>query len=150
MAESTRPPEMAHRPGEAHRAEGHARASADKDSAFAVGLERTPLERVPGESDFVRVNAQQADVQRSLLQSQNPQLRREDEEEASRNSFDEAMKKLSFPMKLGNNMLWNWLHRSRNGPEDSAIEKEKWNQLVFAALLAFVGLFLLIILVVAL
>ncbi len=47
-------------------------------------------------------------------------------------------------------MLWNVLHRSRNSPEDSAIEKEKWNQLVFAALLGFVGLMLLIILLVAL
>ncbi|MFL5346750.1 MAG: hypothetical protein ACJ8AT_18365 [Hyalangium sp.] len=157
-AESTHPPEMAHKPGEApklgeaRKAEGHAHAvSADKDSAFTVGIERAPLERVPGQSEFVRVNPQQADLQRSLLlQPQNPQLRREDEEDASRNSFDEVMKKLSFRMKLGDNMLWNWLHRSRNGPEDSAIEKEKWNQLVFAAILGFVGLMLLIILVVAL
>jgi hypothetical protein len=53
-------------------------------------------------------------------------------------------------MQLGSNMLWNALHRSRNNPEDSALENEKWNQLVFAAILGFVGLMLIIILVVAL
>jgi hypothetical protein len=52
--------------------------------------------------------------------------------------------------RLGANMLWNVLHRFRGGPEDSAIEKEKFSQLAFGAILAFVGLMLLGILLVSL
>jgi hypothetical protein len=77
-------------------------------------------------------------------------LRRPEDEEARPGSFDDAWKKLSGNLKLGGNMLWNALHRMRNDPNDSSIEKEKWNQIAFAAILAFVGLMLLVILVVSL
>jgi hypothetical protein len=52
--------------------------------------------------------------------------------------------------RLGANMLWNVLHRFRASPEDSAIEKEKFSQLAFGAILAFVGLMLVGILLVSL
>jgi hypothetical protein len=42
--------------------------------------------------------------------------------------------------RLGANMLWNVLHRFRDSPEDSAIEREKWDQIAFAAMMALVGM----------
>jgi hypothetical protein len=72
------------------------------------------------------------------------------EEESLIGKFEESLKKMDKGMRLGSNMLWNALHQLRKGPGDSAIEKEKWNQLAFAAMLSFVGLMLLVILVVAL
>jgi hypothetical protein len=40
-------------------------------------------------------------------------------------------------------MFWNFLHRFRDSPEFSAVEREKWNQLAFGAILALVGATLL-------
>jgi hypothetical protein len=121
-----------------------------KDSAFGEVSDRQPLQRTSGPSEFVRVNPQQANVPPPVIQPPNPHLLRREEEEQRPGSFEDAWKKLSGNLKLGGNMLWNVLHRMRNGPEDSAIEKEKWNQIAFAAVLAFVGLMLLVILVVSL
>ena len=121
-----------------------------KDSAFSQVSDRPPLERANGQSEFVRVNPQLANVPPPVIQPPNAQLRKREEEELRPGSFEDAWKKLSGNLKLGGNMLWNVLHRFRSGPEDSAIEKEKWNQIAFAAVLAFVGLMLLVILVVSL
>ncbi len=64
-AESTHPQEAARKPAEALKSELPVQALAvDKDSAFSQGIERAPLERVPGQSEFVRVNPQQADALR--------------------------------------------------------------------------------------
>jgi hypothetical protein len=121
-----------------------------RDSAFSQGPERPMLEKVPGQSEFLRPNPQLADMPRPVIMPPNPDQLRRSDDDSPVSRFDDIMKKLSGNMRLGSNMLWNFLHRSRNGPEDSAIEKEKWNQLVFAAIIAFVGLMLLVILVVAL
>jgi hypothetical protein len=45
--------------------------------------------------------------------------------------------------RLGSQMFWNFLHRFRDSPEFSAVEREKWNQLAFGAILALVGATLL-------
>jgi hypothetical protein len=121
-----------------------------RDSAFSQGPERPALERMPGQSEFLRANPQLADMPRPIIMPPNPDQLRRSDDDSPVSRFEDIMKKLNGNMRLGSNMLWNFLHRSRNGPEDSAIEKEKWNQLVFAAIIAFVGLMLLIILVVAL
>ena len=127
------------------------RASQDlKDSAFSQVSDRPPLERADGQSEFVRVNPQLANAPQAVIQPANPHQLRREEEEQQQGNFEDAWKKLSGNLKLGGNMLWNVLHKMRDGKEDSAIEKEKWNQIAFAAVLAFVGLMLLVILVVSL
>ncbi|QRN98551.1 hypothetical protein JRI60_05750 [Archangium violaceum] len=47
--------------------------------------------------------------------------------------------------RLGSHMLWNVLHRFRDPPELSALEREKWSQVAFGAILALVGATLLVI-----
>ncbi|WP_224246858.1 hypothetical protein [Hyalangium gracile] len=144
-AKGTQPQEAARRPDEPPP-----QSQALKDSAFSQGPERAPLERMPGQSEFVRVNPQLADMPKAVILPQNPDQLRRSDDDSPVSRFDDLMKKLNGNMRLGSNMLWNLLHRSRNGPEDSAIEKEKWNQLVFAAIIAFVGLMIVIMMVVAL
>ncbi|WP_224368953.1 hypothetical protein [Hyalangium versicolor] len=150
--EGARKPEAGQHAESARRSEDpNSQSQGAKDSAFSQGIERAPLDRVPGQSEFIRVNPQLAEAQRQAMLNANPDaLRRSEDDDSPVSRFDDIMKKLSGNMRLGSNMLWNFLHRSRNGPDDSAIEKEKWNQLVFTAVLAFVGLMFLIILVVAL
>ncbi|HEY9016063.1 MAG TPA: hypothetical protein VIM84_13500, partial [Gemmatimonadales bacterium] len=46
--------------------------------------------------------------------------------------------------RLGPHMLWNFLHRFRDPPELSAVEREKWSQMAFGAILALVGAALLV------
>ncbi|MDY7227782.1 hypothetical protein [Hyalangium rubrum] len=115
-----------------------------KESAFAQAAERAPLERVEGHSEFLRVSPQTADSPRPVMVPLNGEQRRAEE--------DPTPQRLSGDAKrLGGNMIWNVLHRFRGeSPEDSAIEKEKWNQIAFAAMLAFVGLMLVGIMLVAL
>ncbi len=50
--------------------------------------------------------------------------------------------------RLGLNMLWNVLHRSRDNPEDSALAQEKWDRVTFGAMLALIGIALLVIVLV--
>jgi hypothetical protein len=52
--------------------------------------------------------------------------------------------------RLGSHMLWNFLHRFRDPPELSAVEREKWSQVAFGAILALVGAALLIAMLVSL
>jgi hypothetical protein len=150
--EAARKQEPAQQPTEGRKLEDAPKAVPQelKDSTFTQqGAERAPLERVAGQAEAFRVNPQLADGQKPVMQQVTPQQRREDEESLVGRA-DDAWKKLSGGMKLGRNMLWNVLHRMRGGKEDSAIEKEKWNQIAFAAILSFVGLMLLVILVVSL
>ncbi|MBN1204599.1 MAG: hypothetical protein JXB05_06715 [Myxococcaceae bacterium] len=150
--EAARRQEPAQQLQEARQPEDAAKAVPQelKDSTFTEqGAERAPLERVQGQAEPFRVNPQLADGQRPVMQQITPQQRREDEESLIGRA-DDAWKKLSGGLKLGRNMLWNALHRLRGGRDDSAIEKEKWNQIAFAAILSFVGLMLLVILVVSL
>jgi hypothetical protein len=115
-----------------------------KDSAFTQPSERPALERVEGQSEFMRVSPQTADAPRPIMQPVTPDKR----------GFEQVgpeLQRLGGNLKkLGGNMLWNVLHRFRSSPEDSAIEKEKFSQLAFGAILAFVGLMLLGILLVSL
>jgi hypothetical protein len=46
--------------------------------------------------------------------------------------------------RLGAHMLWNVLHRFRDPPELNAVEREKWSQAAFGAILALVGTTLLV------
>ena len=122
-----------------------------KDSAFGEVTDRQPKQRTSGPSELVRMNPQQGNVPPPVIQPPQPHLlRRPEDEEQRPGSFEDAWKKLSGNLRLGSNMLWNALHRMRNDPKDSSIEKEKWNQIAFAAILAFVGLMLLVILVISL
>jgi hypothetical protein len=117
-----------------------------KDSAFAPqSPERSPLERVDGHAELMRVSPQTAEAPRPLMQPVNPQEKR---------GFDQLAPELQRLggnlKKLGGNMLWNTLHLFRNSPEESAVEKERYSQMAFGAILAFVGLMLLGILLVSL
>jgi hypothetical protein len=52
--------------------------------------------------------------------------------------------------RLGSNQLWNVLHQFRAQGEDSAVEKEKFDQLAFGAILLLGLLMLMVIALVAL
>jgi hypothetical protein len=52
--------------------------------------------------------------------------------------------------RLGAHMLWNVLHRFRDPPELNAVEREKWSQVAFGAILALVGATLLVIMLASL
>lgn len=52
--------------------------------------------------------------------------------------------------RLGSRMFWNFLHRFRDSPEFSAVEREKWNQIAFGAILALVGATLLMVMLASL
>ncbi len=118
-------------------------AQEGQESAFAEGPERPALERMEGHSEFVRASPQVAHGPRQVMVPVPLELRDTDEPQ-------EAPRPEGSWKKLGGNMLWNVLHRFRGSPEDSALEKEKFNQVAFAAMLAFVGMMLLGILLVSL
>jgi hypothetical protein len=115
-----------------------------RDNTFSQGPERPALERIPGQAEFVRVSPQ--------LTQMPPQVMVPVRADAERLGGDEAPldRWKGRAKRLGRNMLWNVLHRFRAGPEDSAIENEKWDQIAFGAVLAIVGMMVLIILLVAL
>ena len=117
-----------------------------KDSAFTQQpSERPALERLEGHPELMRVAPQTAEAPRPLMQPVNPQEKRELEQQSP------EQERLGGRMKkLGGNMLWNTLHLFRNSPEESAVEKEKYSQMAFGVILAFVGLMLLGILLVSL
>jgi len=107
--------------------------------------ERSPLEKVPGSPEMMRVSPQQAEAPRPLMQPVNPQEKRGFEQ------LGPELQRMGGNLKkLGGNMLWNTLHLFRSSPEESAIEKEKFSQVAYGAILAFVGLALLGILLVSL
>jgi hypothetical protein len=145
--ENTQTRETPRRPDDLHRTDS--KSSEIKDSSFKDGPERPTIDRTEARNEQGRLPPQMLE-QRPLILPKNPELERRQDDDSMVGSFEDAWKKLRGNLRLGPNMLWNVLHRSRNSPEDSATEKEKWNQLVFAAMLAFVGLMLLIILVVSL
>jgi len=107
--------------------------------------ERSPLEKMPGSPETMRVSPQQAEAPRPLMQPVNPQEKRGFEQ------LGPELQRMGGNLKkLGGNMLWNTLHLFRSSPEESAIEKEKFSQVAYGAILAFVGLALLGILLVSL
>jgi hypothetical protein len=66
-----------------------------------------------------------------------------------RKQFEDELERLKkerkgTDKKLGAHMLWNVLHKFRDDPEDSAVEREKWDQAAFAAMMALVGLGLIV------
>ncbi|WP_052420660.1 hypothetical protein [Hyalangium minutum] len=151
LSEMAQPQDSSLRLEDPPRTDSLLNSSEMKDSAFGEVSDRQPKQRTSNPSEFVRLNPQQANVPPPVIQPPHPNLlRRPEDEEQRPGNFEEAWKKLGGSFKLGGNMLWNVLHRMRNGEDDSAIEKEKWNQIAFAAVLAFVGLMLLVILVVSL
>ncbi|HVG61733.1 MAG TPA: hypothetical protein VNA24_24440 [Hyalangium sp.] len=147
-----KPQETPRKPEEGRVSQPKSQASGATDNSFAQGLENASLERADSPGEQPRMNPQAPNAQQPVLLPPQPELtkRKTVEEESLIGKFEESMKKVDKGMRLGSNMLWNALHQLRKGPGDSAIEKEKWNQLAFAAMLAFVGLMLLVILVVAL
>jgi hypothetical protein len=147
-----RPQETPRRPEEGRISQPKSQSSNATDNTFTQGLEHASPERAEAQGEQPRMNPQAPNGQQPVLMPPQPELakRRTVEEESLIGKFEESLKKVDKGMRLGSNMLWNALHQLRKGPGDSAIEKEKWNQLAFAALLAFVGLMLLVILVVSL
>ncbi len=149
--QEVKPQETARRPEDARISQPkQQQASGSMDNAF--GPERAPLERAEGQNEQLRVSPQVMQSPQPVLVPPQPDIirKRQMDEESLIGRFEDALKKVDKGMRLGSNMLWNALHQLRKGPGDSAIEKEKWNQLAFAAVLAFVGLMLLVILVVSL
>jgi hypothetical protein len=118
-----------------------------KDNVFTQPppSDRAPLERVDGHPELMRVSPQTAEAPRPVLQPVNPQEKRGLEQMGA-----ELQRMGGSLKKLGGNMLWNTLHLFRNSPEESAVEQEKFSQMAFGAILAFVGLMLLGILLVSL
>lgn len=147
-----KPQETPRKPEEGRVSQPKSQASGAADNTFTQGLEHASPERADGQGEQPRLNPQAPNAQQQVLVPPQPELpkRQTVEEESLIGKFEESLKKVDKGMRLGSNMLWNALHQLRKGPGDSAIEKEKWNQLAFAALLAFVGLMLLVILVVSL
>jgi hypothetical protein len=147
-----KPQEGSRRLDDARISQPKPQTSASTDNVFTDGPERSPLERAEGKGENYRVNPQVANTPQPVVLPPNSELakRRTVDEESLIGRFEDALKKVDKGMRLGSNMLWNALHQLRKGPGESAIEKEKWNQLAFAAMLAFVGLMLLVILVVSL
>jgi hypothetical protein len=140
QAEAQRKPEEQKKPEEPPKPRQET-----KDNTFTQGPERAPLERVEGQSEFLRVNPQMADAPKPIIMPVAPEQRRSELiPEALRNGLDRTLK------KLGGNHLWNFLHRFRGEGEDSAIEKEKWDRLTFGAVLALVGMLLVGILLISL
>ncbi len=143
LSESAQPQEAARKP-QPKDEPPQAPSQEHRDNAFTQGPERPALERIPGQAELVRVSPQ--------LLHLPPQVMVPARTEAERLAGDEAPldRWKGRAKRLGRNMLWNVLHRFRAGPEDSAIEQEKWDQLAFGAVLAIVGMMILIILLVAL
>lgn len=115
-----------------------------EDNAFTQGPERPALERTPGQAEFVRVSPPGVFPPPQVMVPARTDAERLADEEPPLDRWKGRAK------RLGRNMLWNVLHRFRAGPEDSAIEKEKWDQIAFGAVLAIVGMMILIILLVCL
>jgi hypothetical protein len=147
-----KPQETPRKPEEGRVSQPKSQASGATDNTFTQGLEHGSPERADAQGEQPRMNPQTPNAQQPVLLPPQPELtkRRVADEESLIGKFEESLKKVDKGMRLGSNMLWNALHQLRKGPSDSAVEKEKWNQLAFAAMLAFVGLMLLVILVVAL
>jgi hypothetical protein len=147
-----KPQDMPRKGEEGRISQPKSQASSGTDNTLTQGLENASLERADAQGEQPRMNPQSPNAQQPVLLPPQPEItkRRVAEEESLIGKFEESLKKMDKGMRLGSNMLWNALHQLRKGPGDSAIEKEKWNQLAFAAMLSFVGLMLLVILVVAL
>lgn len=146
-----KPQEATRKPEDARVSQPKSQASSSTDNTFQ-GPEQSPLDQAEGQNEQFRVSPQVTQIPQPVLLPPQPEIikKRMFEEESLIGRFEETLKKMDKGMRLGSNMLWNALHQLRRGPGESALEKEKWNQLAFAAMLAFVGLMLLVILVVAL
>jgi hypothetical protein len=147
-----KPQDTPRKPEEGRVSQPKSQGSSATDNTLTQGIENASAERADAQGEQPRMNPQAPNAQQPVLLPPQPELtkRRVAEEESLIGKFEESLKKMDKGMRLGSNMLWNALHQLRKGPGDSAIEKEKWNQLAFAAMLSFVGLMLLVILVVAL
>ena len=81
------------------------------------GRDRQPKQRTSGPSELVRMNPQQGNVPPPVIQPPQPHLlRRPEDEEQPPGRFEDAWRSFSGNLRLGNNMLWNALHRMRNDP----------------------------------
>ncbi|MDC0712956.1 Immediate early protein ICP0 [Stigmatella sp. ncwal1] len=141
LSESAQPPEAPPKPSKKEEAPP-APSQESRDNAFTQGPERPALERIPGQAEFVRMSPLSPPPQ--VLVPARTDAERLAEDEPPLDRWKGRAK------RLGRNMLWNVLHRFRAGPEDSAIEKEKWDQIAFGAVMAIVGMMILIILLVCL
>jgi hypothetical protein len=141
QAEEQRKPEQQRKPEEQPKPKA---SQETKDSALALVAERPALEQVEGHPELLRVNPQVADAPRPVILPVTPEQRR------SELVQEAALRTLGTLKKLGNNMLWNFLHRFRGEAEDSAIEKDKWDQLTFGAVLMLVAMVLVGIVLISL
>ncbi|MCP3059271.1 Immediate early protein ICP0 [Myxococcus sp. K38C18041901] len=63
---------------------------------------------------------------------------------------DEARPRRTSNKKLGAMMLWNVLHRFRSDPEDGSVAQGQWDRVAFGAVLALVGIALVVLALVSL
>ena len=114
------------------------------ESARAAKDRRGEIDRVNGRLDNnMRVQPWAAEAGRVVVQP--PQ-------QALRNNPDEAVNRYAGTSnkRLGSNMLWNILHRFRDGPEDEAEQKDVMDRLAFGAALFLVAVAIVVILLVSL
>jgi hypothetical protein len=117
-----------------------------KDSQFEATSERRPNNKEQAGRERLAPEAESKSAARSEnskdmqgLVQQGPQ-RKQFEDELERLKKDRK----GTDKKLGSQMLWNVLHKFRDEPEMGAVEREKWDQVAFAALMAFVGIGLIV------
>ncbi|MFY1831850.1 Immediate early protein ICP0 [Myxococcus fulvus] len=74
----------------------------------------------------------------------------ESQERDDSESDDEGRPRRSSNKKLGAMMLWNVLHRFRADPEDGSVAQGQWDRVAFGAVLALVGIALVVLALVSL
>lgn len=77
-------------------------------------------------------------------------LRASESEESDEQPSDSDGRRRSSGKRLGPQMLWNVLHRFRSDPEDGAVAQGHWDRAAFGAMLALVGIALLVLALVSL
>ncbi len=87
----------------------------------------------------LRVNTLAAEVGKGIIVPRDP---RELHNHAPGNEADPRRRTKG---KLGNNMLWNVLHKFRGEGEDSTLEQAKWDRMTFGAMLFLVLVTLMVV-----
>jgi hypothetical protein len=116
-----------------------------KDSRFeATSEKRTQNKEQPG-----RERSAPEVESKSAARSENPKDLQGLVPGTQRRQFEDELERLKkerkgTDKKLGAQMLWNVLHKFRDEPEMGAVEREKWDQVAFAAMMAFIGIGLIV------
>lgn len=77
-------------------------------------------------------------------------LRPSESEDSDEERSDSDGRRRSSGKRLGPMMFWNVLHRFRSDPEDGAVAQGQWDRAAFGAMLALVGIALLVLALVSL